>query len=366
MTTKMENELLNRIDQLKGKAGSIVGTIKNKGKNFLNRLNELRKAGAIVIIAGAILIASCTLAIEAQAQAGTLNPDEEIILTNFSLQSGNSNVPTYDATAYETPASQTAYFDVFNDDEVAKRAAEIYSYIKGTTGPIMYTEEEVISTIKLLAGRNPFGRPITVGDVMFMLDRLSQVMDAEGQEVGNKFRGFGNAEVGTVIPYQLFLPDNTHGKRHAEVVQDMRANLLRSQTREEAAPVIEEFMLYAITYYFYNGSVVNFGFDEVERNGFRALNFLMILNTANIVGGIDPNAHVIFYLTGPDGESIECDWTIGFLTNKLISGFCYTTDEPVADGNYPKGDLYEGKVNLFTEMILGTQSEAVMPSQLRK
>lgn len=323
-------------------------------KDFLYRLNQLRSKGLIIFISGTILVSSSTLTIDALAQSNVSSNDEEILLANILTPTAvSSNNIVYVETDFENP-----YYDVFNDDELSERASKILPIIEKITGPNNYTEEEIRSMMMIFAGRNPYPRSIQDADVMFVLDRLNQIMDAESQEVGNKFRGFGNAEVKANVPFSGLLPDETHGQNHAKIISNMRARMLLSKTNAEGEDVAKAFANFMFNYYFANGRIVAPGFDETERSGFKLFNLALVLNTANLAVAIAPNTTYQFTIQNeivlPDGtvtlgEPEICEWDIPAMIDRLLTAPCETND---------CDDEYQAKVNYLTDAILGTTAQA--------
>ncbi len=321
-----------------------------KGKLFKERLLELIADGRPIVLAGLILFSSAVPTI-VSAQAQQLSNDEEVDLVD------TINLTQKTTTDYSTKKSSISYYDVFSDQEVNARAEEFLNTIDPLVKTVKFTKEEIASNIMILGGRNPFNRDIQDADVIFALDRLNRIMDAESLLVAAKFKGFGDgSSTKVIVPYSSLLPDDSHGKKHTDIIQTMRAKMLLSNTPEEAYPVVQTFMSFIYNYYFANGMGVTPGWDEAERSGYRLLNIALVLNTANLAISIAPNAHYQFEVKGDDGKVEYCDWDLPFMINQLLTTSCQSN---------ACVDDYEAKVNYLTDAILGTKAQAVKPLSLK-
>lgn len=329
--------------------------MKNSNEKLVKLLQEIKRRGGAIIVAGVTLVTGMAYSLEAIA-ATQMSDDAEVYYTDIMMEQ-NPNLGAnldnmVDNTVYQV---ETEYYDVFDDYQVSARAETIFAEISKLDGLQEYTSGEIENMMMALGGRNPYKRAIEMSDILFIMNRVTNIMDKESLSVSTYYRGFSDdSEVKTIIPIPLMIPDETLGKIQLSKIYEMRKKMLLSGSREEAFPVVDEFVKYLYETYPTNGDKGRLGHDEVERTGYRLLALNYVLSTADIANAINPHAHIQGETKLPDGTTGFCDFTLEDLTANLIEVPCVQSE--FLDHEMP--------VNYITDAILGTTFEATNSYQM--
>lgn len=319
--------------------------------NLATKIRELKNKGIAIIVAGVTIITGIGYALSAEATQVTT--DKEVYLTDIMIEQNPELGKNIDTQMSVEVEAGDEYFDVFDDAQVYNRAEKIFAEVAKLPGLQEYTVEEIAIMLMIYGGRNPYNRDIQIADVLDASDRLTNIMDKESLGVAKRYRGFEGAELGALIPYSLGIPDGTRGQKQTIKLEEMRRKMLLSPTRDEALPTVDEFLHYVYDVYPTNGRSNLLGHDEVERRGYGLYNLNLMLNTANLAGSINPNAHVQAEVRNEDGTIEYCDMTIEELINKIISIPCIESEF----------DDFEFMVSYVQDYIFGTVSQAVNSTQ---
>lgn len=225
---------------------------------------------------------------------------------------------------------EEGFVDIFDEEEVSKRANEFLNEINTKNPGNDYSVEEIENIMKWINCGNV--NEASQQEALFAVTRVESLMNKENQK-----------EVASPFNISVLFKDGSRGQKLASKIYDYRCKLMASKDEKEYNEYVKEFTILLVNSWKLNGTNNEISAYELETSFMEALIDKYFLNTYAMINNTNVNVEVM-------GVEFNLD-EVADEINQANCPAVVTADN---------GETFTTYVNKFSSDMIGAVTEATL------